>query len=115
MSEVSFSSKREPAIIGENSNWVQPYCRRCPYFIHVDALNQDGRIAVRCVRPVGEGCLAESILVAGAIMADAHNEMVKKMYADRDKRDEKEKEMQDMAVVNVLTKKRQGKMLKRRR
>ena len=48
----------------ENHNWMKPKCIKCPYFV-------DGRInknkLSQCVRPFGERCLAEGLLIQMAI------------------------------------------------
>jgi len=61
-------------------NWYKAYCKKCPYLVHDKLMDK-----LHCVRPVGEGCLAESLLVASVIMADAHNAKVAAMFAERDR------------------------------
>lgn len=88
----------------EDRSWYKSCCKLCPYFVNDESLQK-----LHCVRPVGEGCLAESLLVAGIMIADAHNARVTKMNADRDKREA------DHAVVEKLSDKRRRKLVKRRR
>ena len=42
----------------ENRNWIRPECARCPYFVNG---REDG--IIQCVRPKGEECLAEEMLI----------------------------------------------------
>ena len=80
--------------------WYRPYCNHCPYFINDVIMKK-----LHCIRPTNEECLAESLLVAGTIMAEAHNTMVAKMKVDKDR-----KPLDD--VVKKLSQKRQKKLLK---
>lgn len=87
-----------------NQRWYQPYCKKCPYLINDEITKK-----LHCVRPAGEECLAEGILVAGVIMANSHNAKITKMYTDRDKKSA------DDAVVHKLSKRRRNKLPKRKR
>lgn len=84
--------------------WYQSRCKKCPYLINDEIMKR-----VHCVRPIGEGCLAESLLVAGALAAENYNARITAMYAARDK-----KELDDKVVLK-LSEKRRKKLLKRRR
>ena len=88
----------------EDRNWYKTHCKKCPYLVNDETMKK-----LHCVRPVGEECLAESLLVAGVIAADAHNAMVRKIYADRDKKSA------DNEVVHKLSERRRSKLPKRRR
>jgi len=90
-------------LVGDQS-WYQSYCSKCPYLITADVLNM-----FVCGCPAGEKCLAKSILVVGAIVADMHNEFQRKQYEDNNG------STAVKPVVNKLTEKRRSKMIKRRR
>lgn len=91
----------------ENRKWYQPYCKKCPYLVFDEELEM-----VHCVRPVGESCLAEGLLVGGLIIAEAHNEAQRKSYEDNNG---PTRIKTPDPVVNELTKKRRAKIHKRRR
>lgn len=50
--------------INYNKDWCKPYCADCPYFV-----NDETTKMRHCVRPFGESCLAEGLLVAPVIAA----------------------------------------------
>lgn len=87
-----------------DQRWYQPHCKKCPYLVNDEIMKK-----VHCIRPVGEGCLAESLLVAGCIAADNYNAMVRKIYTDRDKKSA------DDEVVVKLSERRKAKLPKRKR
>lgn len=64
----------------KNIKWYQPHCKKCPYLVHDEIMER-----LHCIRPVGEGCLAESLLVAGVIAADKYNAKITAMSAERDR------------------------------
>jgi len=91
--------------------WYQPYCRKCPYFV-----NEDEHLKMLlCVRPFGEKCLAENILVAGVIVADAHNDYMRKQYEDNNGPTAIKQPTPVDEMSNELTKKRMAKIHKSRR
>lgn len=104
MGEVSMKTEKTKQIQLVNDQWYKAHCKKCPYLVNDVIMKM-----LHCVRPVDEECLAESLLVAGCIVADTHNAMITKMYADRDKKSI------DDEIVHELSKKRRHKLLKRRR
>jgi len=56
--------KRKPKVrIVEDHNWMKPECRAgCPYFVDGQAEDSKDKLS-QCVRPFGECCLAEGLLV----------------------------------------------------
>ena len=48
----------------EDHNWMKSECIKCPYF--VDGQINKNKLS-QCVRPFGERCLAEGLLVQMAI------------------------------------------------
>lgn len=103
MVEIDMKAKRK-LIHLEDKNWYKAHCKKCPYLVNDEIMKK-----VHCVRPVGEGCLAESLLVAGCLAADDYNARITAMYAARDK-----KSIDDEVVVK-LSEKRRCKLPKRRR
>jgi len=98
MGEVTFTTNPKQKIQQENRNWYRPYCNKCPYFVNDEVFK-----VVRCERP-DEKCLADGLLVAGLIMAEHHNETVKKLY-----------EKKPNPIIGAATLKRRAKIIKRRR
>ena len=90
-----------------DQRWYKSYCNKCPYLVNDEIMEK-----LHCVRPVGEGCLAEGILVAGVIMTDIHNARIQKACEDNHR--PTRIKISD-PVVSELTKKRQAKIHKRRR
>ena len=119
MAEISFSGKAgavsktnpepEAMVVEPDKSWLQPYCRKCPYFVNE---NEHLKMLL-CVRPFGEKCLAENILVAGMIVADAHNDHMRKQY--RENNGPTAIAPITNKLTNKLTKKRRSKMIKRGR
>lgn len=66
--------KEEVKIIPVDKSWCRPYCVKCPYFA-----NDEPAEMIHCVRPTGENCLADNILVAGYIMQQAQAERIREM------------------------------------
>ena len=99
MDRTNTKTKGEIIQLGD-IGWYRTHCNRCPYFINDVIMKK-----LHCIRPTNEECLAESLLVAGTIVTDAHNTMVTKMKVDKDK-----KTLDD--VVEKLSQKRRKKMLK---
>ena len=53
--------------IVEDHNWMKPACRMgCPYFVDGQAEDSKDKLS-QCIRPFGERCLAEGLLVQMAI------------------------------------------------
>lgn len=71
MVEVGMSGKTKT--VTEDRSWYRSYCKLYPYYINDEILNM-----LHCVRPIGEECLADGLLVAGVIMTDIHT--AKKSY-----------------------------------
>lgn len=67
-------AKEKVKIIQEDKSWCRSYCINCPYFV-----NDEFTKMMYCVRPVGENCLADGILVAGYIMKQAQDERLREM------------------------------------
>jgi len=53
------------ATVVENKNWLKAECSKCPYLVNGKTIGEggDGSGMMRCVRPFGERCLAEGMLV----------------------------------------------------
>lgn len=69
-------------ILDRTLNWYKPHCHTCPYLIQDAALDMDSksRVAVRCVRPIGEGCIVlESVLIPNIIMKESYERAIKKL------------------------------------
>lgn len=54
---------RRPKIkVVKEHNWMRSECKGCPYF--VDGTDEgNGSGLTQCVRPFGESCLADNILI----------------------------------------------------
>ena len=98
MSEISFSTKPQSKVIKEDRDWYRSYCNKCPYFVNDEIFK-----IVRCERP-NEKCLADGLLVAGLIMTERHNEMIKKLY-----------EKKSEPIVGEATLKRRAKIIRKKR
>ncbi len=90
-----------------SDDWYQVYCKKCPYLVHDEIMKM-----LHCVRSAGKDCLAQSILVAGSIMVEAHNARMKKSC--RDNNGPTRIKTPD-PIVNELAKKRRAKIIKRKR
>ena len=98
MSEISFSTKPQSKVIREDRDWYRSYCNKCPYFVNDEIFK-----IVRCERP-NEKCFADGLLVAGLIMTERHNEMIKKLY-----------EKKSEPIVGEATLKRRAKIIRKKR
>lgn len=59
---------RKPKVrIVEDHNWMKPECKMgCPYFVDGQAEDSKDKLS-QCIRPFGERCLAERMLVQMAV------------------------------------------------
>ena len=93
MGELKLTNRKDPIVpeekpmkILEDTSWYKSYCHKCPYLIRVPSFDTDDcaaepKVAVSCVKPVGEDCLAHSTLVSAVLMRDMYNEVAKKVAA----------------------------------
>lgn len=62
-----FFSRTPKVKIVEDHNWIKAECRLgCPYFVDGEAENSKDKLS-QCIRPFGERCLAEGMLVQMAV------------------------------------------------
>lgn len=91
MGTVGFSAKKKEIVIGPvvesdkvmvqpdkvmrpDTTWFKPHCNKCPYLQKDD----EKKIAF-CWRPIGESCLAESLLVAQLLITEQYNNLKRRM------------------------------------
>lgn len=111
MAEVRFTNKPEPKVIPQDTSWYKKECHKCPYLIREPAFDTDGdlttepKIAVRCVRPTGDECLADAMLVKQLLLMEQYKAIAKKV----------QNTPAQPRKVSVLTSKRRNKIHKRKR
>ena len=68
MNRIRNLFRRKPKMrIVEDHNWMKPECKLgCPYFVDGQAEDSVDKLT-QCIRPFGERCLAEGLLVQMAV------------------------------------------------